>query len=135
MKLSHKFFLILLLSVSLFFVSCNGKVKEQYGGTWIMVRSNTDGKNEGMNYALSQGLAIELQLDTENKKIRVVTQVGTNEAEELNNGKLSLMDGYYRSWLPNRDTGTAAWADIKIKDDGYLHYSTGYDVDWLFEKR
>ena len=55
-----------------------------------MVRSNTDGKNEGMNYALSQGLAIELQLDTENKKIRVVTQVGTNEAEELNHGELSL---------------------------------------------
>ena len=134
MKLSHKFFLILLLAVSLFFVSCNEKIKEQYGGTWTMVRSNTDGKNEGMNYALSQGLAIELQLDTENKKIRVVTQVGTNEAEELNHGELSLRDGYYRSLLPN-DSGTTTWADIKIKDDGHLHYSTGYDVDWLFEKK
>jgi hypothetical protein len=135
MKQSLKLYLLLLLSVPLFFVSCNGKTKEKYGGTWVMVRSNTDGKNEGMNYALSQGLVIELQLDTENKTLRVVSQVGTNDPEELNHGELSLRDGYYRSLLPNKNNGTTVWADIKIKEDGYLHYSTGYDTDWLFEKK
>jgi hypothetical protein len=135
MKLNHKFLLILLFC-TLFFNSCNGKkekIKEQYKGTWVLIRSSTDGEDEGINYSLSQGLVVELHIDTDKEELRVVT----NDGKELTRGKLTLYDYYYQSKLPKEQNGIISnlFADIKIKEDGYLHYSTGYDLDYIFEKK
>lgn len=135
MNLNHKFLLILLFC-TLFFNSCNGKkekIKEQYQGTWVLIQSSTDGENEGINYSLSQGLVVELHIDTDKEELRVVT----NDGKELTRGKLTLYDYYYQSKLPKEQNGIISnlFADLKIKEDGYLHYSTGYDLDYIFEKK
>lgn len=130
--MNHKFNIriLSLICLSFFLISCSGKLKEQYNGNWVMVKSSTDGENEGINHFISQGLIVELQMDTQNEKFCVLM-----EDEELNKGKLYKMDGYYRGAIPNGETGGTLWADIKIKSDGYLHYSTGYNIDYLFVKK
>ena len=133
--MKNKFALLLILVLSLLFVSCG---KNSFKGSWYFESAYISSDSESMQKMKEAGLDIKIIVYPDESRFELFASTG-GDYKKMNEGKLGKYDWTLEEWyfqLPDKETGKTIEGSLKIEPYGDLSYHIpAYDTRWSFSRK